>query len=461
MTQDYKITDIEQLEAITDEYRKAKNELEKERQAHSSESPEYKRITEKISAISELYIREYTARINSIEIERFNKIKDSPEQVLESAKHEIDKALERFVTAGYYPNGKRPSLKMVKNVIEYSIRYHLTTLKNDKVHRAALDEYILEALKDSGLIDAAELKNLQSLEVTSISVSFPTERVVTTDKVSRVTFANQLEELGSIDIRLSNPKSKKPIKTRVFLDLSDAKITIDGKKELEPYDNEVHRAITTCYYSGGNEYMTPQMIFRAMTGNADARLGDKQREQIDKSLDTLMYGRLVIDGSIEEAEAYNFEEKAPFKYEGTIIQAEKITTVISGEKVEVVRILRPPALFEYAEKKSQISRLPIEYLDTPISKNMEVINLQGYLLERITAMQANPSNKKINKNILYETIYEYLRIEAPNANALKNKQYRIRQYTKEILDYWKEAELIAGYTENKKGRRVDSITIKP
>lgn len=306
-----------------------------------------------------------------------------------------------------------------------------------------------------------KIGNIQLTEPINISVLFPTERVVPTDKVSRVMFANQLEEFGSIDIRLSNSKSKKPIKTRVFLDLLDAKITINGKQELEPYDDEVHRGMLTCYYSGGNEYMTPQMIFRAMVGNADARLGENQREQINKSLDTLMYGRLVIDGSIEEAEAYNFEEKAAFKYEGTIIQAEKITTVISGERTEVIHILRPPVLFEYAEMKNQISRLPIEYLDTPISKNMEVITLQGYLLNRVAAMTANPSNKKINKNILYETIYEYLRIEAPNDNALKKKKYRIRKHTKKILDYWIKTKLITGYTENEKGNELVSITIKP
>lgn len=306
-----------------------------------------------------------------------------------------------------------------------------------------------------------KMDNLQRIEPINISVLFPTERVVATDKVSRLTFENELEKLGSTDANLGSHESKINLTSRVFLDLSDAKITINGKQELEPYDNEVHKAITTCYYSGGNKYMTPQMIFRAMTGTPDARLGENQRERINKSLDTLMYGRLFIEGSKEEAKAWKFEGLEAFEYEGTIIQAEKITAVISGEKTEVIHILRPPVLFEYAEMKNQISRLPIEYLDTPINKSMEVITLQGYLLDRVAAMIANPNSKKINKNIRYQTIYNYLKIEAPNDNALKKKKYRIRKHTKEILDYWIKTKLIAGYTENKEGRNLVSITIKP
>lgn len=302
------------------------------------------------------------------------------------------------------------------------------------------------------------MDNLQRIEPINISVLFPTERVVTTDKVSRLTFENELEKLGSTDANLGSHESKINLTSRVFLDLSDAKITINGKQGLEPYDNEVHRAITTCYYSGGNEYMTPQMIFRAMTGNPDARLGDKQREQINKSLDTLMYGRLFIEGSKEEAKAWKFEGLEAFEYEGTIIQAEKITAVISGERTEVIHILRPPVLFEYAEKKNQISRLPIKYLNTPMRKTMEGINLQGYLLGRIELMKNNSS---YSKNIVYQTVYDYLKIEAPNDNALRKKQYQIRNNIKIILDYWKEEKYIKGYTENKKGRRIYSLTVKP
>ena len=71
----------------------------------------------------------------------------------------------------------------------------------------------------------------------------------------------------------------------------------------------------------------------------------------------------------------------------------------------------------------------------------------------------NPNNRQ-SPNIVYDTIYKQLKIEAPTDGALRKKKADVRKKIKTILDYWKKEKFIKDYTENKKGQEMYSITIK-
>src|SRR5690606_22544557 len=107
-------------------------------------------------------------------------------------------------------------------------------------------------------------------------------------------------------------------------------VQIKGHGGLTPYDREVHDAIITLFVDGGNEYITPQMIYRVMTGNPKAYLNPKQAEAITESITKCMYSRLIIDAS-EEAKAYGFDS---FKYDGPLISGERVTASLNGTVVE-------------------------------------------------------------------------------------------------------------------------------
>ena len=109
----------------------------------------------------------------------------------------------------------------------------------------------------------------------------------------------------------------------------------------------------------------------------------------------------------------------------------------------------------YAKNKKQIARTDINLLNTPINKSDEVIILQGYLLRRILAMQGS----KLNRNILYETIYKHLEISASSPGALRKKQHKVRDMTKEILADWVIKKFIKNYDENVKNNSIISVTI--
>ena len=70
----------------------------------------------------------------------------------------------------------------------------------------------------------------------------------------------------------------------------------------------------------------------------------------------------------------------------------------------------------------------------------------------------NPGNKQSN-NIVYDTIYKQLEIDAPSDGALRKKKADVRKKVKTLLDYWKKEKFIKGYTENKKGQEMYSVTI--
>lgn len=219
----------------------------------------------------------------------------------------------------------------------------------------------------------------------------------------------------------------------------------------EWHEVELARRFIDALYRRGNEYITPQMIYKAMTGNSEAKLPPKQQEAISNSLNKLMCSKLVIKASEEECKAYGYDK---FTYEGTVIEGEKATAEVNGVIVEVYHLLREPALYTYANFKNQISRLDIKLLNSPVNKHKETITLQGYLLRHINGIKGG----KLSPTILYDTIYKQLDIQASSSGALRKKKFKVRNTVKKILGYLKTKDFIKNYTENSHGQEVTGIT---
>lgn len=264
----------------------------------------------------------------------------------------------------------------------------------------------------------------------------------------------RLYDAEPILVKINSRKSKKEILSAANLNFDDRRIQITGKKELTSYDREVHDAIVTLYVGEGNEYITPQMIYRTMTGNKNIRLMPKQKNTIINSIEKMMYSRIKIVASQQECEAYGFDE---FSYDGALLFAEKLTATLNNNILEAYHLLREPVFYTCANKKNQIERLNIKLLDSPVNKNKENIILQGYLYRRILAMK---NSKKMKPVIVYDTVYKYLDIQAVSEASLRNKKAKIRKTIKKILDYWKEQNFITSYAENNCKNEIVSITIR-
>lgn len=254
-------------------------------------------------------------------------------------------------------------------------------------------------------------------------------------------------------VKINSRKSKKEILSAANLNFDDGGIQITGKKELTPYDREVHDAIVTLYVGEGNEYITPQMVYRTMTGDRKAKLHSKQKNAIINSIEKMMCSHIKLIASKEECKAYGFDE---FSYEGVLLFAEKLTATLNNNISEAYHLLKEPVFYTCANKKNQIDRLNIKLLNSPVSKNEETIVLQGYLYRRILAMK---SSKKMKPIIAYDTVYKHLDIQAASETSLRNKKAKIRKTVKKILDYWKEQKFITDYIENNCKDKIVSITI--
>lgn len=329
---------------------------------------------------------------------------------------------------------------------EESLIFYENLLKDKAKLEATFEDYA-KRLK--------ELEKKGSPPETMVNTKYPINFLSPTDKVNSLAFSNELTGKQMQTLAMERRGSKKKINTlaRIDFDNLDGSVQIKGRKELTAYDREVHDAIITLHIDGDNEFITPQMIYQVMTGNPDAYLEKKQAEAISDSITKCMYSRLIIKAE-EEAEAYGFDS---FNYDGNLISGERVTATLNGNVLECLRILRPPVLYEYANKKNQIGRFDIKLLNSPINKTEEIITLQGYLYRRILSMKGSSN---LSKTIVYDTVYNQIEITAASDGALRKKKSKVRDQIKRILDYWKQEDFILGYAENKRGTSIYSVTIR-
>lgn len=347
------------------------------------------------------------------------------------------------------------SAKGLRDRINESFSIYFDFLqKTDTQAYAELQAYIDEAIECRDEIEPAEDNEAEADELASIITKYPQSYIAPTDKISSLAFSGELNAQLQ-QLAMERRGSKKQITTLVSIDFEklNGAVQIRGRKELTAYDREVHDAIITLFVDGGNEYITPQMIYQAMTGNPKAYLNPKQAEAISDSITKCMYSRVIINAD-EEAKAYGFEK---FKYDGSLISGERVTATLNGNVLECLHLLRKPILYEYADKKNQIGRFDIKLLNSPINKTEEIITLQGYLYRRILSMKGSST---LSKTIVYETVYNQIGVEASSDGALRKKKNKVRGQIKSILDFWKQEGFILGYCENKRKTELYSVTIR-
>ena len=247
---------------------------------------------------------------------------------------------------------------------------------------------------------------------------------------------------------------RKEIFTFVSLKIETLKQALPAISRLEPFDGEV---LSSCIslYADGNEYTTPDMIYRHMLGNKRvAKLNPKMREAILASLRKLRLTSIIIRAEQELEAGYSKKSR----YEGVILPNEVIedeTVSLNGKNVrDCIHFFRNSPLYEYADDKNQISRIPVAMLDVPANNDKELIILKGYLARRYA--EARNQNSKLGNIIRYDSIFAYMGIDSGNRKQTK----RIRDTVKLILDTWKKAGYITGYEEIKEGRTIAKIKIK-
>ena len=382
--------------------------------------------------------------------------------------------LEFFRELFTMANGECPfSLDDFRNAI-----LRLDATIGDKVRakgtteKAYADESLrhkMEELFATFLLEALEEKNAPKQDATAVKsiTSRSHDLKLETTRVGGLIFEREKKSRSSNEVFYNctndnspevftgtHPEDRhKEIITFVSLEIEDLKQDVPSISRLEPFDGEVLSS-SISLYTDGNEYVTPDMIYRHMLGNKrGAKLHPKMRQDILASLRKLRLTNIIINAEQELEAGYSKKSR----YEGVILPNEVIedeTILLNGGKVRnCIHFLRNSPLYDYADDKNQISRLPVAMLDIPADNDKELIILKGYLARRYT--EAKNPNSKLSNIIRYNSIFEYLSIDSGNKKQTK----RIRDTVKLILETWKNAGYIIGYQEIKEGRTTAKIKI--
>ena len=235
------------------------------------------------------------------------------------------------------------------------------------------------------------------------------------------------------DLKAESDKDSRKGKQASILLLLDFQALngVNISRELTVYDKWVWNACANLNEQGHKAF-TAEQIYQAM-GN-EGRPNSKTKEKILDSVETLSRARVTIDNT-EEHELYpNYDRlKATFP----LLDTEICIAYSRGQIVEdAIRIIQSPKLFEFAEDRHQITKLPINVLESPLNKTEDNLLLSDYLLMRISKMR---NSKYITRIILLDTIYQKCCIE-----TYKQKQ-RLPEKIEKILNHYKELEWIKDF----------------
>lgn len=219
-------------------------------------------------------------------------------------------------------------------------------------------------------------------------------------------------------------------------------------KNLDEKDKRIYIAAAGLF-AAGNEIITAQQIYFAMGNRGRANSGDIK--DIDERLTRMTAARIFIDNEQETAAGYKYDR---FKYDGSLFPMERIRAYINGQLAEsAIHLLRYPPLVSFGVQRGQFAEIPRAVLESPVSKTLQNLRIDDYLLEQISHMK---NNKSFSRRILWETLYNNCRvITATKSGDISKNKKRTQDKVYRYLDHYASCGFIAGFT-----KQPDGITIQ-
>lgn len=213
-------------------------------------------------------------------------------------------------------------------------------------------------------------------------------------------------------------------------------------KRLTPYDKRVYIAVSALFNSG-MDIMTVSQIYYTM-GN-DSRINKRDIDRLYTSLEKMRHLPITLDNSSEHKLYKNIPE---FKYNGVLLPWESIDAIINGQRAEgVIHPFREPPLISFAKGRNQFTTISRRLLASPISKTDAHLQIDDYLLERISHIKNGRAST--SSKILFKTIFEKTNLKE------RHQKNRAKPVIKEYLEHYKRENFIKEFTIEE-----DGITIE-
>ncbi|MBQ2348061.1 MAG: hypothetical protein II388_06810 [Clostridia bacterium] len=226
-------------------------------------------------------------------------------------------------------------------------------------------------------------------------------------------------------------KKGKQASIYVLLDFDE----LDGVKisrQLTSYDKRVFIAVANLK-AQGHDTITAEQIYKAM-GNPKRPNADTIKK-ILQSVECISRGRVTIDNT-EEAKMYTRYDRVKATF--PLLTTEICSGYANGKVVDnAIKVLEIPRLLTFAEKRGQLTTVPLRLLESPISKTEANLLLEDYLFNRIARMRNSP---KITRTILLETVYQKCNVTS------KMQKSRLPEKLERLLQFYKDESWITGFT---------------
>ena len=226
--------------------------------------------------------------------------------------------------------------------------------------------------------------------------------------------------------------------------------------------DEVDKLILNAIYSFqrvGNIIFTGRNILQHIFGNVADHFQSELVVLIDQHIGKLRSMQISMDlkdkfGN-DATISLNGEKYRPIAIEEDLLDVSvlKMKSIKNGKILNVYRINRISPIFKYAEKLKQITSWKTEYMRVPVRRTMPNALLCNYLLVKISLVK-NDSNKYRNNGILFQTIFEDLKLDV----STRDKKMNIRGTIKQMFDFWLKIGLLTSYKFEKKGTQFYKIS---
>ena len=239
--------------------------------------------------------------------------------------------------------------------------------------------------------------------------------------------------------------------TRITYAKLDYKQGVEFDRTFDDIDSLILNAIYS-FYKDDNVLFTNRNILQHIFGNIADHFQTELVEIVDQHLDKLRSMQISMDlkdkfGNDKTINIHG-EKYRPIAIEEDLLDVSvlKMKSIKNGKILNVYRINRISPIFKYAEKLKQITSWKTEYMKVPVRKTMQNAILCSYLLTKISLVK-NANNKYKNNGILFQTIFEDIKLDV----STRDKKMNIRETIKQMFDFWLKIGLLTSYKFEKKG----------
>lgn len=205
---------------------------------------------------------------------------------------------------------------------------------------------------------------------------------------------------------------------------------VADKLSLSAYDKRIYIAVSSIFNSG-NKIISPAQIYAKM--GSKGRPNQNAIAKINESLTMMRSANLYLNNEDEIKVNTRYRH---FYYDGALLPFERVNAYINNMHcASAIHIREEPPLVSFARERGQITTVPLKLLNSPVSKTVQNLCIEDYLIERIAHMRKG----KIKCKLTFSTICQRCRLTE------KKQKQRLPDKLKIFLTHYQNCGYIKGF----------------